>query len=515
MMPHQPGSVDRRQFIKGAAGTALAGLLPAAAAGGIAAKAAGGTAALIAEENRRPGATDWQLTRVRLAKAGAVRAAGIEGYCSRQSVLAGESLDIMVSTTPAARFTIEIFRTGYYAGRGARLMTVLGPFEGQAQPVPGMGAKRLVECRWSASATLKIPADWRSGVYLGRLTTVPDAGDKPYWQSYVVFVVRDTRRADILLQVSDNTWQAYNKWPDNISMYTDPRGAQVCDVAASFDRPYGKYAQIYENAQSIGSGEWLCFEFPLAYWLEQHGYDVTYCSNSDCLDASQITRCRTFVSVGHDEYWDLRQYAAVKQGIAEGVNVLWLSANSVFGVTPFLPSSDGRPNRIIERVGHFAGLTDEEVGRARRVFTDDYRRAGPDESLIIGARTIIPFNGGGDWTCRRPEHWIFAGTGMKQGESIPGLVGWEHHGAPAGIHGLEIVAEGLAWSGGVTPARYTATVFPGPKNNFVFNAATIFWSQGLSSPPGHMLPWSHHSRPHGPDPRVQQITHNLLRRAAG
>jgi hypothetical protein len=46
----------------------------------------------------------------------------------------------------------------------------------------------------------------------------------------------------------------------------------------------------------------------------------------------------------------------------------------------------------------------------------------------------------------------------------------------------------------------------------VFNAATIFWSQGLSTPPGHILPWSHWSRPHGPDVHVQQITHNLLRR---
>lgn len=475
-----------------------------------AAPAAGNS--LVADENRRPGALDWQLTRVRLAKAGGVRAAGIEGYCSRQSVLAGESIDICVSATPASRFKIEIFRTGYYGGRGARLMTELGPFDGKSQPVPEMTDKRLVECKWPPATTLKIPAGWPSGVYLGRLTTIPDAADKPYWQSYVVFVVRDTRRAGVLLQVSDNTWQAYNKWPGEISMYTDPRGAQVREVASSFDRPYGKYAQIYENPQSIGSGEWLCFEFPLAYWLEQHGYDVTYCSNSDCLDAAQITRCRNFISVGHDEYWDLRQYDAMKRAIAEGVNVLWLSANSVFGVTPFSPSSDGRPNRIIERAGHFSGLTDEEVERARRVFSKDYRRVGPDESLIIGARTVVPFNGGGDWTCTRPDHWIFEGTGMKKGDSIRGLVGWEHHGAPAKIPGLEIVAEGLVWSGGTTPVQYTSTIYPGPKGNFVFNAATIFWVQGLSSPPGHMLPWSHHSRPHGPDQRVQQITHNLLRR---
>ena len=68
-------------------------------------------------------------------------------------------------------------------------------------------------------------------------------------------------------------------------------------------------------------------------------------------------------------------------------------------------------------------------------------------------------------------------------------------------------------SGGVQPAHWTATVYPGPRRNFVFNAATIWWAQGLASPPGHMLPWSHWSRPHGPDPRVERITANVLRRA--
>ena len=502
--------VGRRQFIKTSTATALAGVL---SAGAESFAAPAPSATLIADENRKPGAIDWQLTRVRLDKQTAVRAANIEGYCSRQSVLAGETLDIFVSTNPAAKFTIEIFRTGYYAGRGARLMTLLGPLEGKKQPDPVMGDKRLMECQWEASASLKIPGDWPSGVYLGRLTTVPDASDKPYWQNYVVFIVRDTRRADVLVQCSDNTWQAYNKWPESTSLYTDPRGAHARGVAASFDRPYGKYSQIYENPQSLGSGEWLCFEFPLAYWLEEHGYDVTYCSNSDCVDAAQITRAKAFVSVGHDEYWDVRQYHAVQGAIDAGVNVLWLSGNAVFGVSPLTPSSDGRAGRIIERVGHFAGLTDEEVAQERKVFTDHYLRVGPDESRIIGARSVVPFNGGGDWTCAKPEHWIFDGTGMKKGDRIPGLVGWEHHGAAAEIPGNEIVAEGTVWAGGVKPSHYTATVFPGPKKNFVFNAATIFWVQGLSSPPGHMLPWSHWSRPHGPDARVERITHNVLRRA--
>ncbi len=69
-----------------------------------------------------------------------------------------------------------------------------------------------------------------------------------------------------------------------------------------------------------------------------------------------------------------------------------------------------------------------------------------------------------------------------------------------------------AWSGGVKPQQWASTIYTAPKGNIVFSASTIFWAQGLSMPPGHTLPWSHWSRPHGPDKRVQQIMHNLLRK---
>ena len=131
-----------------------------------------------------------------------------------------------------------------------------------------------------------IPDDWPSGVYLGRLTTLVDGDSEPYWQSYVVFIVRDDRPADILFQCSDNTWQAYNRWPNHYSLYTHPKGDQGPWADVSFDRPYGREAQhdaIVDDPLTFGSGEFLPFEFPLAYWLEQHGYDVTYCSNSDML----------------------------------------------------------------------------------------------------------------------------------------------------------------------------------------------------------------------------------------
>ena len=468
----------------------------------------------IQAENAKPGADDWQLTRVRLDSRDGTRSPWIEGYCSKQSVAAGETIDIFVSTNPPVKFNIEIFRTGYYGGKGARLMKQIGPLEGIAQPTPEPGERNLHECRWQASTQLAIPADWLSGVYLGRLTTLPESPDEPYWQSYVIFIVGDDRPADILFQCSDNTWQAYNKWPTNFSLYTHPKGGQGPWADVSFDRPYGRQSQftgIVNDPLSVGSGEFLSFEQPLSYFLEQHGYDVAYCSNSDLLTPQRGLKCKAFISVGHDEYWDIRQFHSVEKLRDGGVNLLFLSGNSVCWVTPFRAGFDGRPNRMIFRGGPYGG--DQPYVEDRDKNNGPFPERGPDEGLLMGARNTQPINGGGDWTVTKPEHWMFAGTGMKPGDRIPGLVGWEYHGGPADLPGLEIVAAGNAWVGGVTRSAWAATIYPGPKDNFVFNAATIFWCQDLSMPPGHTLPWSHWSRPHGPDARVQRITHNVLERA--
>jgi hypothetical protein len=497
---------DRRNLLKATA----------AAAAGLAVGVRPGSATAaenpISRENALAGSTDWQLTRVRTDSRGGIRASDIEGYCSRQSVAAGESIDIFVSTKPAQEFNLEIFRTGYYGGRGARLMKTIGPLPGKTQPTPEYGPKRLRECQWDKSVTLEIPSDWTSGVYVGRLTTLLDSSGFGYWQSYIVFIVRDDRPADILFQCSDNTWQAYNQWPERDSVYTHPKGNQGPWADVSFDRPYGKYPQIFENPQTIGSGEWLCFEFPMAYWLEQQGYDVSYCSNSDMISPGRGLKCKAFLSVGHDEYWDLRQYKSVVAMRDAGVNLMFFSGNSVCWVSPYRESFDGRPKRILFRGGPYGG--DYKLATQREQEHGPFPHRGPDEGYLMGARNVDPVNGGGDWICTKPDHWLFEGTGMKRGDRIPGLIGWEYHGdPPQDIDGLQILAEGTALQGGVNPQRWMATIYPGPKQNFVFNASTIWWCQGLSSPPGHMLPWSHWSRPHGPDSRVQQMTKNLLARA--
>jgi len=461
---------------------------------------------LVKAENARPGTTDWQLTYVKFDGKGKHRQSLIEGYCTRMSATAGDTLGFCVSTDPASAFTIDLYRLGYYGGAGGRHVRTLGPFEGKPQPTPPVGDERLRECQWEPAATVEIPKDWPSGVYLAKLSAA-----KHRYQSYAIFVVTDDRPADVFFQCSTNTWQAYNKWPDAHSLYDNDRPDKkplVSGVRASFDRPFARYPQVTDNPLSLGTGEFLLFEFPFAYWLEKHGYDVTYGTNEDVhASLETVTRCKAFLSVGHDEYWSRPQFDHCLEAVKRGVNFGFFCGNSVCFVTPFAPAADGRLNRIIERRGRYGG-----VRPAEEKWMADLPDDGPNEATLIGGRTVIPFNGSGDWVCTKPDHWLFAGTGMKKGDKVQGLVGWEHHGDPADLPGLEVVAAGKTWTANDVEGKYAATIYPGPKGNTVFNAATIFWAQGLASPPGHWLPFVHNGRPHGPDERVQRITKNLLDR---
>lgn len=470
-------------------------------------QAASATQNRIQSENSKPGTKDWMLSKTQIDPASHYRCPWIEGYCSHTSVEAGDTIHFFVSTQPASDFTIEIYRMGYYGGLGGRHLAHLGSFKGSPQPEPPIGAKRVRDCRWEPSASLKIPSDWLSGVYLGKLTE-----QKQGLQSYVVFIVRDRRKTDFLFQCSDHTWQAYNRWPSQFALYDDGRSQWYWggEVQVSFNRPYGKYCQIFDAPLSTGSGEFLLWEFPTAFWLESQGYDVSYISNVDTHSRpSTLKRARGFLSVGHDEYWTLEMFHTLQDRIRHGLSVAFLSGNTCCGRIAMSPDAGGVRNRAFERVDVFSPPGPPEPFDHMSTLPHQ----SPNSNLLVGARNIPPVTGGADWACSLPDHWLFEGTGMKRGDSIPGLVGWEWHGDPANIPGLEIVSTGPTFQAPGKPngGTYTATLYPGRQGNIVFNASTIWWGDGLSEPPGYVRP-AVYTQPKGPDTRVQTITRNLLQR---
>jgi hypothetical protein len=122
-----------------------------------------------------------------------------------------------------------------------------------------------------------------------------------------------------------------------------------------------------------------------------------------------------------------------------------------------------------------------------------------------------------DWTCTNPDHWVFEGTGMKKGDIVPQLVGWEYHGPPlAEQHkDLVVLAEGPVTNYYGVPStrgsKYATTIYTAPKGNYVFNAATCWWNKVLGDHPGYINPPFIKHFQQG-DVRIQRITKNVLDR---
>ena len=505
-MSEQSG-IPRRRFLKGT-GAAIATGFPAPPPPAVRQAAKRRKDNCIIEENAKKGTVEWQLQFTqfddpildRMTPLNRfLRCSAIEGFASKTSVYAGDTIDFFVSTDKNIDVVMDVYRLGYYGGTGARHMTRIGKFSAQRQPVPQDTVERLRECAWEKCTTFSVPKEWPSGVYLVKMTRDEEFGI----QSYIIFVVKEERKSDLLCQVSDLTWQAYNKWPFRDSMYDDGSfevWTSPEHVRVSFDRPYARCCQVTDTSLSAGSGEYLLWEFPMGYWLEQQGYDVTYCSNVDThLDPDVLKNCRAFLSVGHDEYWSRKMYNEVTSARDAGMSIGFFSGNAVSGEIIFFDNSVTKaPARAFARSRSFA-----------------------DEDLLMGVNSYGP--GYGNWVVTNQRHWIYAGTGMKDDDYIPGLIGWEYHGTPRKIiKGLEVVASAKVlranWTTRMTEGTggdpiHSGVVYPCSSGNWVFNAGTIWWPEGLSCPPGHVPSrFNPLSGSFGVDARVQQMTKNILDR---
>src|SRR5262249_5372169 len=108
-------SVRRLALLLAALGAA--GLPAAGAPSSDAGAAASETTNPIQAENAQGGTTAWQTPDE--------DGPAIEGYASEVSAVAGDTIHFHVSTTPASRYHIEVYRLGWYGGAGGRLLACI------------------------------------------------------------------------------------------------------------------------------------------------------------------------------------------------------------------------------------------------------------------------------------------------------------------------------------------------------------------------------------------------------
>jgi hypothetical protein len=119
---------------------------------------------LIVQENQLPGSpdTEWDL-------AGAA-STNIEGFATDISFNRGDTVSFKINTN-SANYRIDIYRLGYYGGRGARKLATLLQTTASVQPPPIINSSiGLVDAgNWHVSAVWVIPTGAVSGVYLAHL----------------------------------------------------------------------------------------------------------------------------------------------------------------------------------------------------------------------------------------------------------------------------------------------------------------------------------------------------------
>lgn len=483
--------------------TALAFCVPPAAAAAPPSRPSitSGPGSALAAENRRPGSTAWRIT---------LPAANheIEGYASATSVNHGGAIDLFVNTA-APSFHLDIYRMGWYQGSGARLMRAVPTMRGRRQPscgIAGTGRSGYISCRWQASYHLAVPSSWLSGVYLAKLTAAGRVAHA--WQSYIIFVVRnDASTSAVLFQSSVNTYQAYNGWGGR-SLYaqTDSKGKTIAPryFAVSFDRPY---------ARGWGAGDFFYWEYPMIRWLERNGYDVTYDTDIDT-DASAATllRHKTFLSVGHDEYWSEGMRDHVENALHHGVSLGFFGGNAMYDRVLLQPSFRGS-RRVI--VCYKDTDLDPNFPRHNGLVTVAWRNPaiGRPEQLIMGEMWEGWFHQPSfPLVFVNTKAWPFAYTDIHAGDSVPGIVGYEYDRVFDNVpkpHGLLILATSPVTNVEGKHSVSNVTLYTASSGARVFDAGSIEYSWGLDddSINAGINEWSHH---HLASVKLQRFTAHIL-----
>jgi hypothetical protein len=449
----------------------------------------------------------------------------VEGYTDQLSYQAGDRVKLHVSTSAAA-FSVEVARVG------ARRQVVWSKegLPGAKRPVPADASSH--GCRWPAALEVPVAAAWPSGYYQVLLRAEEDGRQAQGEAFFVVRPVRPGRDAKILLQLCTNTYNAYNTYGGS-SLYTGPReqGRRV-----SFDRPYAgfvpgdKFTRLYSG--------WRNWEQPFVEWAEAAGYRIDFAVNSDLEFRPEVLEgYRLVLSVGHDEYWSAPMRDHLEAFIGAGGNVAFFSGNTCF----WQVRSEDRGRAL---VGWKMDFDRDPVYR-----TDDHRLltgmwsnrlVGRPENQLTGVsfarggyHRFFEIGGDGCYTVHRPEHWVFADTGLHRGDRLGArdkVVGYECDGceftledglpvptrrdgtpatfqilgtAPAGLSAkfdssLLWVSEALYGKGTDRRVEQPGAAAMGvyTRAGTVFTTGCTEWVRGLQ----------------GKDPAVEQITRNVLDR---
>jgi N,N-dimethylformamidase len=350
-----------------------------------------------------------------------------------------------------------------------------------ADPTRGHGLRLasddLYDCRWPESHAFRIPANARSGVYVGRVRFLLDGRPADYDITFIVRRAAHRAPAPVLVLCATNSWLAYastpfaknvasdpvwprrsagleNSHPDApaYSSYTYHRGGQPSyQVGLRMPWPNASPNALYDPADA-GFCQWTRLERRLHVWLEQAGYDYDVVSDLDLhRDPGLLKAYKTVIVNGHSEYWSLPARDGLDDYLSGGGTAIVLSGN-----TMYLRVSYDEEGTVMEQ-RKVLGPNDEDSEEAAKVrppagpYGEQYhaqdwarggqfRQAGRSCAELIGLESAgWAFADGDDfgvYHATQPDHFLFtqphtlgltedATFGHAPGGGLPRAIGHE------------------------------------------------------------------------------------------
>lgn len=417
------------------------------------------------------------------------------GYLSRTSAQCGDRVDVHVSARGPVQ--LWVYRVGWYAGTGARLVWTSPPRPARVQPAPSLDpTTRMVEASWPATTSLQVAPDWTPGVYLVEVR--PAGAPRPVRYGAVMpLVIEGDGQAALLAVASTLTWSSYNTY-GGYSTYFAPTKPEDRSLVSSMDRPL------------VGSGlrHALIYDLPLVRFLSRLGTDVDW-TTDEALDArpGQAGTHAGILLPGHSEYWTARMYDGVEAARNQGVNVAFLGADPVYWQTRLLSSPLGPRRRMVI---YRDADADPEAASSPATATVRWRDSplDRDEAELVGT-TYARSNVHAGMQVQDAPDWILAGTGLSTGSALPGIAANEVDTfslVPGATPlNLQVVLRGAYATSKGTVGDFASVYYTVPGGGAVFAAGTTAWPCDLEA-----------SCPFGPVPAataqaVRVMTANIVR----
>jgi hypothetical protein len=336
-------------------------------------------------------------------------------------------------------------------------------------------------------------------VYLAKLT----AGSSRR-QSYIVFVVRDDDRpADFLMQCAVNTYHAYNNWGGKSLYDFNSAGGRAWKVP--LNRPY---ASNPYGTPLDGAGDFLRrWEYNMLRFLEREGYDVAYATDVDAhVSGQRLLQHKGLLVVGHNEYWSWEMRSNTVAARDAGVSLGFFGANTCFWQIRYEWSPlTAQANRTL--VCYKDATRDPyalDLDASNDHLVTVRWRATPvnlPEDTFVGVMYVYdPVDA--DIVIENAQNWVCNGTGLRNGDRLPGLLGYE---VDSEFGNQPVGTERIAHSA-VPNTTITSdmTVYTAASGATVFATGSMYFNWGLDD---YNSPGLHTNRVNA---AAQQMTRNVL-----